>query len=73
MAPGPVGGEWERVGPGRILETKRTGIEEVERLPSPPKASFALLPKTWLGSKLSQLTLKVNAVTLRWGEGRQLH
>lgn len=54
-----------RVGPGRILETEETGIEEVERLPSPPEVSFALLPKAWLGSKLSQLTLKVNAVILR--------
>lgn len=72
LAPGPVGGEWERVGSGRVLETEARGNKEVERLPSPPKASSALLPKVWLGRKLSQPMLRINAVIPRWGEGRQL-
>lgn len=50
LAPGPVGGEWERVGPGRVLETEARGNKGVERHPSHPSSS-ALLPKAWLGRK----------------------
>lgn len=44
LAAGTVGGEWDRVGPRRILETEATGNEEVKRLP-PPEASSALPPR----------------------------
>lgn len=63
---------WERVGPGRVLEKKAMGSEEVERLPPPPGASFSLLSKVWLERKVSQSTLRINGVALGWGEGRQL-
>lgn len=40
LAPGLGGDEWDRVGPGRVLETEALGSEEVGRLPLPPEASW---------------------------------